>query len=1019
MPKTPPLRTLVRTLGLLCAAPLALPALDGVAPSLTTTTTWSTTTVGAVAGADPPAALTLDVLMDFLRYHNVQAASNGMATMIPLKAPQIINVPVLGVGIDGVQVIRLDAGPWSNAYITEMWLGRKLTLTGTPASDGTYTVNVNGLLFGVGPPAKPQVAQAINTQAGAGGVANSPISPYLTAEGTGMAVIAADTTYGRWQYRNPVAGSWTDVPPVSDSAFLILPHEVSGQGVPMRYVPRADVTVGGIRPTFRYRAWDGSTGSAFATYAPGGTIPVGGASAFSAEARDVEIQITPVNDTPLINAAPNGNFYLGSSIIGSAGAVARTATAVQILASLSGKASDPDGDALGLAISGPLSATDAIGWTYRIGGGSAVAIPPTGIPAGQGILLGPDDELTYTPPNGKQAGLWNSQMVIQAWDRSAGSAGYQSSLAGLASALSAGSTGLNYQVTSNTAPVPVRQFAGDLVVTPNSLLGVALVGSDDGSTDNLAWAIDTASGAGSAIMFDASGATAMMRFTADAGVGGSDATVRVRVEDGIGGVGYLDLPIRINAHPVIAPPGGPYQVAEGAAVEIQLTASDDAATAALDWSVDITSDYGASQLLQSSGASVSLRFTAGTGYTGNTAVQIKVADGQLGSAVVQVPFQIVSPNQAPTLRSAAPPAVAVAGQPWEALIAVDDADAGERAQLVATPSGLPSWIALDDGTPGDGVWRLHGTPQAGDLLTGTISFADPDAAQVQVVLAGSVVDGGAVAVNGPALSLSTPEAVRYGAIHPGTSSAIQQLGSEVASRGPGRARAFWWQASPGRFRELPSAPADAATAGIFLASLEPITVAFDAPPRPAPFAITLPAGSWSLVGIPPIQLDATTVALEHDWADFRLESADGVPVTSLAGLNAVLGRDGGTIDDTRPWTWSGTAYARSGRLATGTAYWVRNRTASAYRLVRAASGGQATFGTHGAIALMAARGGAIPVVRSSAAAPSAAELPPAPPAGPGTAPAQQAGSGSCGGGLAGMLLALGLLGLRLRRGRRD
>lgn len=459
-----------------------------------------------------------------------------------------------------------------------------------------------------------------------------------------------------------------------------------------------------------------------------------------------------------------------------------------------------------------------------------------------------------------------------------------------------------------------------------------------------------------------------------------------------------------NQPPAItsAPPS-PQSAIAGRGVTLDFTAADPDPGAALAWSVASVQNGGYAML---DGSGPTARFVFTPAAAGAAAIAVAVSDGSLASSPATVSFTVAA-NTPPSLVSAAPGGVAIAGQPWSALITAADPDAGDLAALNLATGARPAWL----GAPvriADGSWRLSGTAVLGQDASFTATVSDPSSASASVAFAVTVVSGDPVAVSGPSLPASTPGSVVYGAIHPGTSGNLAALSARVVALGAARARAFWWQASGGAFAELPAMPTEPVTAGVFLASLDALPVAYDAPPQAAPFAIVLPANSWSLIGIPPIRVDTVTPAVQsHPWDDFRLETAAGVPVDGVAAINAVLGRAGGSMADTRPWLWDGSTYARVATMQTGTAYWVRNRSGSAHRLVRAVASGSATFGTQ--------VGGA----QGALSAQSAADQPPPPPSGLplAAAPAPPQGCGS--GGLAGVvLLAAGVAGAGLRRRRR-
>lgn len=807
----------------------------------------------------------------------------------------------------------------------------------------------------------------------------------------------------------------------------------------------------------RWRAWDGSDGLAHGDIAD--DAAVGGSTALSVDQREILATVSSLNDSPEVY--PSGSIShprYGESPVGRGQSYEfHVSTLVQ-----DADPFDADGDELGIILTG-IDETDAA-WEWW-NGSDWVSL--SGVSENNALPIGVYGVLRVSLAS-DAARPATRNLSFRIWDQS-----WSGTTAGvpfdLQSADSAWSDAAEppwsyYAVTAELAVTnvaPTWVASDDLALPPLAVddadpAGTALadllageISHADGDSDGIA--IVAASGAGT-WQWRADGNSSWQPLPAVSQAealllaspseirylpAGDNETATLTVHawdqsdpgtdltglDGTSACSEASRSLTVvvgspgNQAPVITTDlSGAISVVEGRTVQVQLAGGDDGDPAQLAWSIASEGvDNGAADFLDGTGPTAILSFTADLDAS-TGAVRVRVSDaGELSSAETTVSFTI-TPNTVPGIISPTPGSVAVAGQPWEALITAEDPDSGDLAALTGNAGGgKPAWITVSN--PSNGRWRLHGTPPSnsvGQPFGFTFTVTDPSNESDSVTFDVTVTSGDAVAVEGPTLPVSTPGSIAYGAIVPGSSTNLTALGNRVSSLGQDRARAFWWLASGGAFRELPQQPADPVTAGIFLASLDAVTVSFDAAPRPAPFAISLPANSWSLIGIPPIQINATTVATTHAWSDFRLETAAGVPVSGVASLNAVLGKNAGTLDDTRPWTWDGSAYGRTGQLSTGTAYWIRNRSGSAYRLVRATNGSESTFGTFGSISL----------TRDTAAAPalvvraSAEDAPPAPPAGPrgSTAPAAEP-SGSCGaGGLAGLILAgLGLLGLRRSR----
>jgi len=108
----------------------------------------------------------------------------------------------------------------------------------------------------------------------------------------GVAITAATSASGSWEFSTDGGASWTAVTPVSNnSALLLRPADL------VRVVPNG--TAGG-NATISYRAWDQTSGT-FGTKADASTG--GGVAAFSIATDTASLAITDVNDAP-VNSIP-------------------------------------------------------------------------------------------------------------------------------------------------------------------------------------------------------------------------------------------------------------------------------------------------------------------------------------------------------------------------------------------------------------------------------------------------------------------------------------------------------------------------------------------------------------------------------------------------------------------------------------------------------------------------------------------------------------------------------------------
>lgn len=104
----------------------------------------------------------------------------------------------------------------------------------------------------------------------------------------GIAVTAASTLYGAWQYSLDAGKSWQAMGAVSESAARLVPGWARA-----RFVPKTDFN-GTVK--LYYRAWDQTQGKVGGTYNLTGRT--GGTTAFSAAFENASLTVAPVNDPP-------------------------------------------------------------------------------------------------------------------------------------------------------------------------------------------------------------------------------------------------------------------------------------------------------------------------------------------------------------------------------------------------------------------------------------------------------------------------------------------------------------------------------------------------------------------------------------------------------------------------------------------------------------------------------------------------------------------------------------------------
>lgn len=107
-----------------------------------------------------------------------------------------------------------------------------------------------------------------------------------------IAVILADQTHGVWQYST--GGDWQDLGIPSLTAARLL-----GPTDKVRFVPAADYNG---TATFRFKAWDQTSGSAGEE---ADVVTTGGTTPFSTGKATATISVTPVNDAPILDDTPS------------------------------------------------------------------------------------------------------------------------------------------------------------------------------------------------------------------------------------------------------------------------------------------------------------------------------------------------------------------------------------------------------------------------------------------------------------------------------------------------------------------------------------------------------------------------------------------------------------------------------------------------------------------------------------------------------------------------------------------
>ncbi len=132
-----------------------------------------------------------------------------------------------------------------------------------------------------------------------GSSAGTPVSVLIAGHSSdidagalvGIAITAADTGNGHWQFSTDGGTSWADLGAVGVGAARLLTADA---GSVLRFVPDTDWN-GSVDPALSFRAWDRSSGNAGDL---ADTTVSGGSTAFSADQFSSRLTVRPINDAP-------------------------------------------------------------------------------------------------------------------------------------------------------------------------------------------------------------------------------------------------------------------------------------------------------------------------------------------------------------------------------------------------------------------------------------------------------------------------------------------------------------------------------------------------------------------------------------------------------------------------------------------------------------------------------------------------------------------------------------------------
>lgn len=895
----------------------------------------------------------------------------------------------------------------------------------------------------------------------------------------GIAIVLADTR-GTWQYSTDGGTSWTSIDqstPLSDTnAFLLSTLTATD----LRFVPNPSLLSDGDMPKLVFRAWDGSAGTAGSFVntthydGSGNTLAGGSPTAFSAEQRTIQVQ--------LFNTAPDitDTLDIGTTVSVHAGEWFYTGFTI----------SDPDGDATywsnyttgsgsggygsadyffaGYApgsydatfiASDDFGSNASLTVTFTVTNIDPVISDPSGAAAAS--VAAPIDIVAYgtydiaalaqplTASDGDGDTLtWSGSTANGSVSGSTYTAGGAPGLCTVDFTTSDGlggsaTTTFHFNV-SNTAPTivdaqtpvagtTIQIHAGDTIDLTN--LGVSVNEPDVDDPQNWTSGYTT---------WGYWGFSGGLTYTAGSNSAGQSETVTFSLSDGY----HLSVDDAITVtFSIIAPTNLPpqydstidglidsegyyFNVGQGGRHTFTVHVTDPNGDA-IDWRFYNNEgledpNYGVLTALpiDRDGNIVFTYAQDGSMPYYGDYFNLEFYDTNGASATLYINVN-VTPNTLPYIATQVPQ-IAVRGQPYSALVTIQDDDANDPltltlAGVAITPiTGTVDYLGSTQRT-----YRVEFTPNMPGTVRLAFTSADGIASNQENVDV-DVADPPVEAITSPTVPVSTAGNPIYAAVAPGSVAGWSSLMGALAPHPADIARAWWWSTSSRGFYDAEVSAVSTSrqpSTALFLASTVALTYSFDAKPYPMPFAIDLPpamaqatgagADGWTFFGVPALW-DGSSTALSHSLGDFVLETADGRRVSDDAEiLNALAPALATTVQE--PWGYdpaqpSDSRYQPASSLSTGAGYWIRNRSTTAYRLVRVGAEDS------GGIRLSNVVDGGGQVLTARPAAARAAEKPPAPPSGS-TATGKASAAGGCGvGSLAGLLIAgFALIGLRNRR----
>lgn len=274
----------------------------------------------------------------------------------------------------------------------------------------------------------------------------------------GIAVTAASSFHGQWQYTTNGGASWQAMGAASLVAARLLPGDDQTR---VRFLPKLNFN-GAVK--LYYRAWDQTEGFAGQTFDLTGKL--GGRHAFSKAFEGATHAVAAVNDAPVLNTSL-------SPMLPSLAEDTKFPAGTPVWSLIQGAVSDPDiGAVRGIAVTGASTFHGL--WQFKLSGGPWQAMGEVSSDAA--LLLPANAQVRFIPRSDFHGTV---KLWYRAWDQTQGTAGETFNLSGKLGGTNAFSSALE---------------SAALVVTPVNDKPVLRLGGTLGYTSDAA-AITLASGA--------------------------------------------------------------------------------------------------------------------------------------------------------------------------------------------------------------------------------------------------------------------------------------------------------------------------------------------------------------------------------------------------------------------------------------------------------------------------------------------------------------------------------------------